>query len=133
MSLAFSVFLLSQIFDLINISLIYSQTFTIYSLKNKPNDHLPPKTVAVGGVDKYAFCGTDADVSPAIEMISWVSVLTYESILLFLVLYRSTILYKETGRRFKSTELVTVLVKDQVLYFIAYVLLFSTFFFDTII
>ena len=54
---------------------------------------------------------------------------TYESILLFLVLYRSTIIYKETGRRFKSTELVAVLIKDQILYFIAYVPLFSTFFF----
>ncbi|PAV21699.1 hypothetical protein PNOK_0165600 [Pyrrhoderma noxium] len=75
--------------------------------------------VAVGGVDKYVFCGIDVDVSPAIQMISWVSVFTYESILLFLVLYRSTIIYKETGRRFKSTELVTVLVKDQILYFIA--------------
>ena len=129
MSLVFSIFLLFQIFDLINISLLYPQTFTIYSIKNKPNDHLPPKTVAVGGVDKYVFCGTDADVSPAIQMISWVSVLTYESILLFLALYQSTIIYKEAGWKFKSTELVTVLVKDQMLYFIAYVPLFSTFFF----
>ena len=125
MSLVFSIFLLFQIFDLINNSILYPQTFAIHSLKNKPNDHLPPKTVVVGGVDKYAFCGTDADVSPAIQMISWVSVLTYEPILLFLTLYQSTITYKEVGRRLRSTELVTVLVKDQILYFIVYVTLFS--------
>ena len=101
---------------------------TLYP-KSLNGDDVSPKTVAVGGVDGYVFCGTDANVSPAIQMISWVSVLAYESILLCLVLYRSTIIYKETGRRFKSTEIVTVLVKDQMLYFIAYVLLFSTFFF----
>ena len=83
----------------------------------------------VGGVGGYVLCGFDNDVSSAIQMISWVSVLKYESILLFLALYQSTIIYKEAGWRFKSTELVTVLVKDQMLYFIAYVPLFSTFFF----
>ena len=67
----------------------------------------------------YAFCGNGSVVSPAFQIIPPSSTFIFEFVLLCLALYQSTVLYKEAGRKLKGIELVTVLVMDQVSFFIA--------------
>ena len=67
----------------------------------------------------YAFCGMGSVASPAFRIIPPLSTFIFEVILLCLALYQSTVLYKEAGRKLKGIELVTVLVMDQVSFFIA--------------